>query len=141
MDYLEYRKMKKNSRETYDSESIEGIEDLINLIGIEGVIAVPFDKPLEGKYGHMIYIPNKNGEGPKSIYIGRKIHPEAKQVFISDKNHFEAIFKNALEENLRIEIYDKPAEMIMGLLIFKGEEVSWYYISFTNYKKGEAINE
>jgi hypothetical protein len=135
MTYLEFRSYKKALMKNYDNESVENLKDLMKLINIKNAAIIPYDEPLEGRYGYMIYVPEIEEQGPRRLVLSRKIHPKAQNIIIKSKREFEDILNKALRDNLKVELHEKSAEMIIGFIVFINDKINWYNMPFRDYER------
>ena len=141
MTYLEFREMQKQKvtdTTGYLSPDVRSLQDLIK---VEGTKIIAHNEPLQGKYGYIVFVPKYNSEGPRTLYLMRKVYEEPKQIRIGNRKEFERILNNALINSYKVELCELPAQLLCGFLVFKKNEVFWYHISFVALKDAGLEDE
>ena len=134
MDYMEFRERNMQSIDSMLAVDPQA-KRLTDLIRVKDTKIIPNDAPLLGKYGYTVLIPNHEGEPAYTIDLQRVVHGIPKQIRIESYDEFEAILNNSLMSNFKVELYERPEEMLCGFLVFQRNEIFWYHISFVRVKE------
>jgi hypothetical protein len=126
MDYLKFREKPGQSYGSYDPSEFKAVTGNGNLE------ILPCDSPLEGTYGFTIF--TNTPEGEKSVFLQRKIWPNADTVQIKTRSEFDRIFSDAYTADYKIIPCDDPMMRLLGFIVLKNSSVTWYCIKLTAFK-------
>jgi hypothetical protein len=126
MDYLKFREGLSQSYGPYDFSEFKKIT------GNNNLEILPCDIPLEGTYGFTVFTVTPEGE--KTVFLQRRIWPNADTIQVKTRSEFDRIFSEAYTADYKIIPYDDPMMRLLGFIVLKNSSVTWYSIRLTDFK-------
>lgn len=144
MTFLEYRQQFSDLRTkgNYIGPQLQDIADMKRqmneITGNKDIEIIPYDCPLKGRYGFMVFLPASEGKQEKSVDIYREMHDRPIQVVVTSESELNDIFYDAYTNNYRILLCDDPVKLLVGFLVFKRNCITWYHCHVSLLKHNEG---
>lgn len=139
MTYTEYRKS-HDYQPKGRLEEVAGIKkELCDLFWgkcpkekVDELIVVPFDNPLLGTLGYVLYREESGEELSANIQV--RFAGKVVEISYNNRDLFNDAFSKAWDSEKPLSIYDDPVRRLCGFIVDSRKGREWHYIRLSDYK-------